>query len=279
MRLIALCAAALLLAGCADSSPMRGNAFGGNAFGGKALGDNASARPRMIVVTDFVVSSDLVVIDRGYTARLEKKIGEYPTFERKPRTLERVNDEIVATIVATLRSAGLDARPGSEEAISLADRAVVASGRLAPANASAKKNEAGIGGGHSGVVAEMSLSGSSTFGKKKLLDFSAVPAGGKKIAGGKAAAAANAAIAKVLGEKAAVKLSPDVEAAARGLGRAAGDRIVAFAREQGWLNKPDDSVPDAKPVASAEEPKVSAAAPPEQMVRLPSPRPAKKPAA
>ena len=109
MRLIALCAAALLLAGCAESSPMRGNAFGG-----KAWGDNASARPRMIVVTDFVVSSDLVVIDRGYTARLEKKIGEYPTFERKPRTLERVNDEIVATIVATLRSAGLDARPGSE---------------------------------------------------------------------------------------------------------------------------------------------------------------------
>ena len=31
------------------------------------------------------------------------------------------------------------------------------------------------------------------------------------------------------------RLSPDVEAQARSLGRAAGEKIVAFACEQGWL--------------------------------------------
>jgi hypothetical protein len=259
MRLITLCVAALLLSGCADSPSGRD---------GKVFGDNAAPRPKSIVVTDFVVSSDLVVIDRGYTAQLERKIGPYPTFERKQRTLERVNDEIVATIVATLRSAGLDAQPGSEEALSLAERAVVVRGRLAPANASAKKNEAGIGGGHSGVVAEMSLSSSSTFGRKQLLSFTATPASGKKSAGGKAAAGANAAIAEALGDdKAVVKLSPDVEAAARGIGRAAGDKIVAYASGQGWLNKADEGAaaearpkektkseakPDARPEAKPE---------------------------
>jgi hypothetical protein len=266
MRLIALCVAALLLAGCADSPSSRG---------GKVFGDNAAPRPKSIVVVDFVVSSDLVVIDRGYTARLERKIGPYPTFERKQRTLERVNDEIVATMVATLRAAGLDAQPGSEEALSLAERAVVVRGRLAPANASAKKNEAGIGGGHSGVIAEMSLSSSSAFGKKQLLSFTAAPVAGKKNAGGKAAAAANAAIAEVLGDKAAVKLSPDVEVVARGIGRAAGDKIVAYASEQGWLNKPDEGGADAGQTGA----KSDEARPTDKMVKLPPARPAKKPEA
>jgi hypothetical protein len=264
MRLIVLCATALLLAGCAESS---------SSSGGKIFGDNAAPRPQSIVVSDFSVSSDLVVIDRGYTARLERKIGPYPTFERKQRTLERVNDEIVAAMVVTLRSAGLDAQPGSEEALSLSDRAVVVTGRLAPANPAAKKNEAGIGGGHSGVIAEISLSSSSTFGRKKLLSFTTEPAGGKKSAGGKAAATANAAIAEVLGDKAAVKLSPDVEVVARAIGHAAGDKIVAYAKEQGWLNKPDAGGVEAKPESGSgtkENPKA---------VSAPAAKPAKKPEA
>jgi hypothetical protein len=33
-------------------------------------------------------------------------------------------------------------------------------------------------------------------------------------------------------------LSPDVEAQARQIGRAVGEKVVAFAKEQGWLEKP-----------------------------------------
>lgn len=42
---------------------------------------------------------------------------QFPILERKRRTLGRVNDEIMATIVATRREAGLDAQPGSEEVL------------------------------------------------------------------------------------------------------------------------------------------------------------------
>jgi hypothetical protein len=41
-----------------------------------------------------------------------------------------VNDEIVGTIVTTLREAGLEAQAGSEEGLSLADDAVIVTGRL-----------------------------------------------------------------------------------------------------------------------------------------------------
>ena len=42
-----------------------------------------------------------------------------------------------------------------------------------------------------------------------------------------------------LTEKAEVKLSPDVEAQARRLGRAAGEKVVAYAKEQGWIAAPE----------------------------------------
>ena len=89
-------AAGLLLGGCTIYS-------GGLQTGG------AEPRPKIVLVSDFTFSSDVVAIDRGYTVRLERKVGTYPTHERRPRTTERVNDEIVATIVASLREAGLEA--------------------------------------------------------------------------------------------------------------------------------------------------------------------------
>jgi hypothetical protein len=259
----------LLLAGCVTSSPTSSTS---NIFA--SAGPASSPRPLAIVVTAFVVSSDVVVIDRSFTARLERKIGAFPTHERKQRTLERVNDEIVATIVASLREAGLEAQPGSEEGLSLSDNAVVVSGRLRPNDpAAAKKHEVGIGNGRGGVVAEMTLSSFSTFGKKQLLSFAAEAAGGRKgtaPASAKATAASNAAIAQALaGEKSAVeKLSPDVEAAARRIGRATAENILGYAKTQGWLNKPAD----AEPAADDKDEET-------QVAKKPAARPEKKPAA
>ncbi len=264
MRLILVCAVTLLLAGCGSSNVGSSSARFGDTAG------NAAPRPKLIVVTDFAFSPTLVVIDRNFTARLERKIGAFPTYERKQRTLERVNDEIVATMVATLRDAGLDAEPGSEEGLSLSRASVVVRGSLRPTDPNAKKNDAGIGGGHTGVTADVTLSDMSRFGKKQLLAFSAEPAGGK-MATGKAAKAANASMAAALvaGKAAPEKLSPDVEAVARGFGRAIGDRILDYGRGQGWLDRPPTpeegkpeansdtkrNVSEAKPVASAAEAK------------------------
>jgi len=277
MRIPAVCIAVLLLSGCVESnSNLASSTLGATA--------SSSPRPKTIVVSDFVVAQEVLLIDRGYTARLERKVGAFPTHERKPRTMDRVNDEIVASIVATLREAGLDAQPGAEEGLSASANAVVVSGRLRPSDANAKKNEAGIGGGKSNVTADMTLSSISTFGKRELLTFSAEA--NAKLPSGKAASAANSEISNVLAglDGATEKLSPDVEAAARKIGRSAGEKIVAYAKAQGWMSKseaaevaaaPAVKPADAKPADAADGPAEGET----EMVKLPAGKPKKKPAA
>ena len=233
MRLIPLCAVALLLAGCATMD------IGGPQSGG------SSPRPKSILVSDFVFATEVVALDRSYTARLERKIGTFPTHERKQRTLERVNDEILASIVVALREAGLEAQPGSEEGLSLDDDVVVINGRLRASDPNAKPEQIGFGAGRGGVVADMTLSHLSAGGKKQLASFTAESA--RKPA--TVPASRNAAIISVVSAAGspAERLSPDVEAQARILGRAAGEKIVAFAREQGWLEKAAEAGPEEKP--------------------------------
>ena len=287
MRLITLCAAALLLAGCAESSLTQSGGFAGSSGGASA------ARPKTIVVSDFVIAPEVLVVDRGFTARLERKIGAFPTHERKQRTLERVNDEIVATIVATLKEAGLEALPGSEEGLSLSDTTVLVTGTLRPSDAAAKKNQYGIGDGKSGVVADMALSSFGGFGKRQLLAFTAEPAGGR-LPAGKQAATGNALIAEALASNKAApeKLSPDVEAAARRIGRGAGDKIVAYGKTQGWFEGGAEAAPvsqaspgidekpakparvaAAKPEAAAPAASAAARSPAQRAARKPAPAP------
>src|SRR5512141_2693865 len=152
--------AALALAGCANTG------------GTNSLFGEAATRPKTILVADFVVSPEVDAIDRGFSARMDRKGINYPILERKRRTLGRVNDEIVATIVATLREAGLDAQPGSEEGLPLNDEAAVVNGRLRGGEQTGptKNKQIGFGGGHGGVVADMTVSYFSSGGKKLLLD-------------------------------------------------------------------------------------------------------------
>jgi hypothetical protein len=221
------------------------------------------SKPKTVLVTEFVASPEVEAIDRGFSARMDRKGINYPILERKRRTLGRVNDEIVAAIVATLREAGLDAQSGSEEGLTLTDEAAVVNGRLRAGEDGglAKNKQFGFGVGHGGVVAGVTLSYFSGGGKKQLLTFDADAKDAGKPPVGKLAAAYNAAIAAVLKEEKAApeRLSPDVEAQARRLGRAAGVKIVAYAKEQGWLEKPED-----------------AEAQPTEQVKLPEPKPAQK---
>jgi hypothetical protein len=256
-RLAFLCigVAALALAGCADTGSMQG-------FGG------AAGRPKTVLVSDFLLSSDLAVIDRGYTARLERKVGGFPTHERKPRTIARVNDEIVASIIATVREAGLDAQPGSEDALKLSDDVLLVDGRLRPSDPAAVAKNKPVVFGSGRVTAEMSVSAFSGRGKKQLLTFSADAKDAGKPLTGKPAAARNAAIAEALAAQKSPpeKLSADVEGQARRLGRAVGEKIVAYAKGQGWLEKPAEAG-EAQQEAQAE------------VLKLPEPKPAQKPVA
>src|ERR1017187_5355417 len=131
-RFIVLGIAALALAGCANTGGANGM-FGGG-----------PARPKTVLVVDFVAAPEVEAIDRGFSARMDRKGINYPILERKRRTLARVDDEIVASLVATLREAGLDAQPGSEEGLTLNDESVVVSGCAPVTNTSPRKTSRSV---------------------------------------------------------------------------------------------------------------------------------------
>ena len=229
-----------------------------------ACSASAPTKPKTILVTDFVASPDVEAIDRGFSARMDRKGINYPILERKRRTLARVNDEIVASIVATLREAGLDAQPGSEEGLTLNDEAAVVSGRLRAGDAgrgrekpSRSASVAGRGGvvrRHDGVVflrrrKEAADSPSTRMARP--------PASRRPESRRRRTTRRSPRCSPP--KKTPERLSPDVEAQARRLGRAVGEKVVAYAKEQGWLDTP--AVAEAQP---------------EEQVKLPEPKPAQK---
>ena len=122
----------------------------------------------------------------------------------------------------------------------------------------AKDKQVGFGVGDGRVTADMAVSHFSGGGKNLLLQFNTPMPGGRAARlDRKQAAARNAAIeAALLAEGTpAVKLSPATEAQARAMGRAVGERIVAFAKERGWLAKAD--VAAAMPAQPAPKPSPS----------------------
>ena len=221
---------------------------------------NATAQPKAFVVSDFAISDDVTAVDRGYTARLQRKTGAFPTHERKLRTVERVNDEIVAAIIATLDEAGLKAGPGREEGLTLKDDVVLVSGRLRVADNVKLTKDKQVGLWRRRQPRRR-RHGRVAFLRRRqefLLQFNAQMSGGRAARlDRKQQMARNAAIeAALLAEGTpAVKLSPATEAQARQLGRAIGERIVAFAKERGWLAKAE--VAAATPAQPAPKPSPS----------------------
>lgn len=236
---LSMASAGLILGGCVISGGLQSGLSG------------AEPKPSLALVSDFTFASDVVAVDRGYTARLERKIGAYPAHERRQRTAERVNDEIVATIIATLREAGLEAQAGGEDTLSLSQSALVVSGSLRPSEpvTAKNRNNFGFGSGRGHVVAAMTASLFSAGSKRQVLTFDAEPAKSEPAPPPKVAAARNAAIAGIVASTGGPyeRLFPDVEVPARRLGRAIADRILAYAKQQGWLVQPGEGASTATP--------------------------------
>jgi len=253
-----ICLILLAVAGCANSSVQETQ----TSVGG------APPRPKPMLVSDLVFSPDVAVVDRGFAARLENKLGTMSNDIVKSITAKRVNDEIVATVIVLVGAAGLNARPARQQELMPKNGALVITGRLHATDQSNRqqRNPVGFGTGSS-VVADMTLSEVSEGTEKQLLTFTAQAESGRQSGAamtGPAAPAFSAAITAVLAAKSApdVNLSPDVEAQARGLGRAVADKIVAYAGQQGWQTNavspapPEDTnraktKPDRLPVAAA----------------------------
>jgi hypothetical protein len=253
LKSLVVALAGLLLGGCTIYNGLQTGTAG------------TEPKPKIVLVSDFTFASDVVAIDRGYTARLERKVGTYPTHERRQRTTERVNDEIVATVVASLREAGLEAQPGAEDAVTLNQSALVVSGGLRPGEpvTAKNKNSFGFGAGRGHVVAAVSASLFSSGSRRQVLTFDVEQTAPKRepAVPPKVAAARNAEIAGIVASTGSSneRLSPDVEGPARRLGRAIADRILVYAKEQGWLAPPGQGVAEASaPKSNADNPPISA---------------------
>jgi hypothetical protein len=261
---------ALAAVGCAQTNAPETQA---------AAGDTVP-RPRTVLVNDLGFPPDLAVVDRDLDARLEKRFGSDLTSDvLKSLAARRVNDEIVATVIALVRAAGLNAQPGYPNEPAPKGGAVVIAGELHAVDQGKRPERGPVGfGTGSSVVADMTLSQISDGPEKQLLAFSVQTPNGHQTDSLVTGPAADSAISTVIAAKSApdVSLSPNVEASARGLGRAVADRILAFAAQQGWQPKPVLAAPpasDARPANQKPENVPAAAArqvgPPGQINTIP----------
>jgi hypothetical protein len=125
------------------------------------------------------------------------------------------------------------------------------------------KNSFGFGAGRGHVVAAVSASLFSSGSRRQVLTFDVEPTAARRepAVPPKVAAARNAEIAGAVASTGSPneRLSPDVEVSARRLGRAIADRVLVYAKEQGWLAPPGQGVAEAPvPKNSSDNPPESA---------------------
>ena len=231
-----LAACALAMAGCAGT----GTGAGGQSLQSLAGGGDEQSQAMTVLVNDFEFSPDVEVVDREFDAKLSAKLGgAVGPGAIKTITFKRVADEIGATVVAILHEeTSLKVKAGNDEDIPPKGSTLVITGRLRAAEqgAHSEKNPVRFG---AGTAADVALLQVMSGAKKQLLNFTAQAQSGNGSGGGVNKRTLDAEIAAVLGSMSApdVKLSPDVEAQARGIGRAIADRIVAFTMQQGWAHR------------------------------------------
>ena len=172
----------------------------------------APARPKTVLIYDFVFPPDIAVADREFSTRLAREIGDLPVSNAV--VAQEVNAEIVATIITILHDeAGLNARPGIEDDPAFKDTALVVAGQLRAADHGTRSQRipASFVGG---VVADIDVSRFSDGAKTQLFTFTAEAQKGAAFTG-PAAAAHNTAIKALLAAQSVPtqNLSPDVKIA------------------------------------------------------------------
>ena len=166
------CLIALGIAACASTSGQ----------GEQTSVSGAPPRPKTVLVNDFVVSPDVTVVDRDFTARLESKLGNPANDVIKALAAKRVNDEVVATIIVILHyEAGLNTQPSSDVEIGPKDGSLVITGQLHAVDQGNRPQRNPVAFGTGGVaVADITVSQVSEGTKKQLLTFTAQTQSGRQ---------------------------------------------------------------------------------------------------
>jgi Domain of unknown function (DUF4410) len=216
-------ALALGSAGCTTSNVNVASYFGAG-----------PAKPTTIVVSEFEVSPGAVSVERGLAPSYRRKLGKVTPDQLKAELATAVNEAVSEAMVATLVDGGLPATAGSSETANSADPIVVVSGRIRKVDDKdrMKRRLSGLPPIRSNVTAEVQVSQQAAGARKELIAFVGEP--DSKPSATTAPATAPTTTAST---GASEKLTAGVAAEARRIGNNSANRILAFATEQGWINK------------------------------------------
>jgi hypothetical protein len=210
-------------AGCATNNANVASYFGGG-----------PPKPTAIVVSEFEIVPGTVSVDRALTPSYRRKLGKMTPDQLKAELASAVNEAVTESMVAALIDGGLPATAGSAQTASSTDPTVVVTGRIRKVDDKdrMKRRLSGLPPIRNNVTAEVQVSQESAGARKELLAFVGEPDAGRK-----PGAAPSPAPATTASTGASEKLTAGVAAEARRIGSASATRILAYAAEQGWVNK------------------------------------------
>lgn len=204
-------------------------AFGLAACGStpQSSGPSVLEKPTKIFVSALESTSELPTIDPASAARLKKELPGLTDDAAQIELVRRFTATVGESMVATLRSGGLDAMPGAGERMQASDIGLLINGKLRGAEPAAANPQQRKPGGNR-IAVEFTLTYFlNTETSQTVLTFTTD--------GESTGQAAPATPARGVAPPAGPRLSPDVDASARRIGRSAGERVLAFAAEKGWL--------------------------------------------
>jgi hypothetical protein len=197
--------------------------------GGPQSAANATLeKPTKFFVSEYDVAADVPVLDPVLAANLKRQLAGLTDDAAQIEIARRVSAVVAEATVAALRQGGIQAVLGGGEVLKADDIGLMTSGKIVnSADGAAPRRPAGA----SVVAAETTLTYYSNPNSKVVQTFTVESDLGRATAPARRPATGGA-------PGGTQRLSPDVDAKARGLGRAIAERIAVFAAEKGWIKAP-----------------------------------------
>ncbi|NWG23282.1 MAG: hypothetical protein HXY30_02510 [Pseudorhodoplanes sp.] len=185
-------------------------------------------KPTKFFVSEYDVAADLPVLDPALAANLKRQLPGLTDDAAQIEISRRVSAAIAEATVAALRQSGIQAAQGGGEILRANEIGLMVSGKIVnSAEGAAQRRPPGAP-----VVAAQTTLTYYVDPNSRIVDtFTTDSDLGRATAPARRPATAGA-------PGGTQRLSPDIDAKARGLGRAIAERIVAFAAEKGWIKAP-----------------------------------------
>jgi Domain of unknown function (DUF4410) len=199
------------------------------------------ARPDIVVVTDFIATSDDVKLDSGLGARLRNAVSGTDDTARQSADDRQVTATLSRTLVAEIRKLGLAAMQANDSAAVTGNKVIVGGQILMIDEGNrTRRNIIGLGAGRSAVSARADLYyGTSASGARLIESFTADAESGRKPGAaetmGVGAATGRVAESAAVGVGTGVAMSGDVDADTEHMAKAIAEHLKQFFIDQGWI--------------------------------------------